>query len=327
MHSATLVCHMAMLNIWSLLFFLPDAISFPGHPFSPIENKMEEARIVESSCSKDLSDCVGYCKWSDGSIYEGEFRYGQPHGWGEMTWVDGSYYEGNFVNGFRQGKGTQLLSNGDQYIGYFKAGLMEGRGTYIWANGTAYTGEYNKDQIEGFGEIRFPDGTQYQGQWKDGLANGKGSFTLPGGAHFTGIFRKGKRHDTSKVVFADGAAMFSTWTNGSIQKAKAIIHFQNGDQIEAIWKNGLPANEITYQTATDGKPHTRQFTGLDELASALPPDQLAVLQLAIAIELRFDKQYRQAASRLEAALELLGEDSELYESVSDELASISMLLE
>ena len=42
----------------------------------------------------------------DGSIYEGEFRDGVPHGQGGMTRKDGGRYEGEFRDGEPTGEGT-----------------------------------------------------------------------------------------------------------------------------------------------------------------------------------------------------------------------------
>jgi hypothetical protein len=37
--------------------------------------------------------------WANGTVYEGDFVNGMPHGKGRMTAADGSVFEGNFVNG------------------------------------------------------------------------------------------------------------------------------------------------------------------------------------------------------------------------------------
>ncbi|MEO1625717.1 MAG: hypothetical protein AAFV25_11220, partial [Bacteroidota bacterium] len=76
----------------------------------------------DNICSKKEKYCEGKRTFKDGSSYEGEFKYGEPHGWGILTWPDGDVYEGEFEDGFRHGKGEQRFVNGDVYAGNFVYG-------------------------------------------------------------------------------------------------------------------------------------------------------------------------------------------------------------
>jgi hypothetical protein len=60
--------------------------------------------------------------FSDGNIYEGEFKDGNRNGKGKMIFSNGDIYEGEFKDGIENGKGKKIFSNGDIYEGEFKEG-------------------------------------------------------------------------------------------------------------------------------------------------------------------------------------------------------------
>lgn len=51
----------------------------------------------------DQPDGHGLELYSDGSKYEGGFRFGKKEGRGQFVWKDGTFYTGQFENGFMQG--------------------------------------------------------------------------------------------------------------------------------------------------------------------------------------------------------------------------------
>ncbi|CAL1131907.1 unnamed protein product [Cladocopium goreaui] len=50
----------------------------------------------------------GIFGWSDGTVYEGFFVEGRPHGHGRMKWPEGSVYDGNWQRGELHGQGTYI---------------------------------------------------------------------------------------------------------------------------------------------------------------------------------------------------------------------------
>ena len=64
-------------------------------------------------------------KWTNGDIYEGNFKDDAMHGYGKMTWaVDGYVYEGNWEYDAKHGYGKMTWSNGDVYEGNWYKGEM-----------------------------------------------------------------------------------------------------------------------------------------------------------------------------------------------------------
>jgi len=288
-------------------------------------SKSGAVRILDSSCPKSESSCEGSCTWSDGSSYEGEFKDGLPHGYGEQSWPDGSYYEGDFSEGFRHGKGAQLLDNGDQYIGTFKRGLMNGMGTYIWANGTVYKGEYQNDKLQGFGSITFPTGAFYEGNWKSGKAHGDGIFNTAGGARFAGKYKKGKRHGKGVMTFPNGAILTGNWYNGFLVK-EGLFKFNNGDGFWANWKLGKQEGKVKYNYLTKKKFITVKQNKLMEQLNGVEKANTAIVYYFTATEFTFDKQYEKAVSALEKAASLLDENDIRYDAIQLELLTVKGLI-
>lgn len=52
-------------------------------------------------------------------VYEGNWQYDRPNGYGVEKIADGSEYRGNFVKGIKQGEGIFTWTNGDRYNGNF----------------------------------------------------------------------------------------------------------------------------------------------------------------------------------------------------------------
>lgn len=54
--------------------------------------------------------------WTDGSIYQGEWRNGIQHGFGKMTFPDGTVKEGQFENNIFVGDVQTALAVGDTVL-------------------------------------------------------------------------------------------------------------------------------------------------------------------------------------------------------------------
>lgn len=109
--------------------------------------------------------CVKSCKITllDGSVYEGSFKEGIPHGEGRLTTTNGDRYVGGFENGVIHGEGLYLFANGSKYRGDFKRGTFYGFGVLTRGNGDKYLGEFEDNQFHGKGILSFVD---QQGQKK-----------------------------------------------------------------------------------------------------------------------------------------------------------------
>ena len=70
----------------------------------------------------------GTARYSNNSVYEGEWTDGQFHGKGTFTWPDGSRYEGDYEHGKKHGNGTFVYPSRKTYVGEWRDGKQEGQG-------------------------------------------------------------------------------------------------------------------------------------------------------------------------------------------------------
>jgi len=108
-----------------------------------------EAAVGQNEREKEIYSVKmqrGAYTYSDGAIYEGEWKDSMRHGQGIWIRPDGMKYEGEWQNDKPHGQGTLSLPNGRKHIGEWKAGKRHGPGV----------------------EMR-PDGTKLYGNWEDGI--------------------------------------------------------------------------------------------------------------------------------------------------------------
>ncbi|KAL8166689.1 hypothetical protein V2J09_008188 [Rumex salicifolius] len=119
----------------------------------------------------------GRFSWPSGATYEGAFRSGRMHGYGIFTGTDGDTYRGNWKLDKKHGHGEKLYANGDVYDGSWKENLQDGEGKYVWSNGNVYAGEWKNGVISGKGLLIWANGNKYEGFWENGVPKGAGAFT------------------------------------------------------------------------------------------------------------------------------------------------------
>ena len=116
------------------------------------------------------------CCFTDGD--EAELKAGEREGrctYSRRRFTDGSVYEGEWKAGKREGRGTFRFTDGSVYEGEWKADLAEGRGTYHDANGSVYEGEWKAGKGRGVVKYvpqrrtyRNADGSVYYGVYYEG---------------------------------------------------------------------------------------------------------------------------------------------------------------
>jgi len=103
--------------------------------------KKSKGHKSKSRSSKEVTD-----------EYEGEFNAkGKREGKGIMRFSEGDVYEGQWKAGKMEGRGTYKMADGDVYEGLYKAGLKEGPGTYWYSSGRADVAKYTAGSDTGEG--------------------------------------------------------------------------------------------------------------------------------------------------------------------------------
>lgn len=140
----------------------------------------------------------------DQRTYEGEWRHGRWHGFGQATFANGDEYRGEYRFDQRHGRGKYSWNDGRVYDGMFREDKRHGPGTFMWPDGALYTGEFCNGQREGQGKYTFADGGCYEGSWKDGRYSGYGVCSWEDGRCYKGEWLNGMAHGKGVETFADG---------------------------------------------------------------------------------------------------------------------------
>lgn len=144
-------------------------------------------------------------------MYRGEWLAGKMHGKGEYWYYDTrkklvSQYKGEFRENVRHGEGTYELPGGASYTGQWRDNQMNGHGLFTWPDSSTYEGEFKNSKRHGQGLLRVSDGFIYEGSWSHNYMDGRGSATYPDGQYYVGSFVKGRREGRGTLHFTNGAS-------------------------------------------------------------------------------------------------------------------------
>lgn len=145
----------------------------------------------------------GTIKYDAGDYYDGDLVGNRAHGTGKFTLSDGSFYEGEWKYGlyFGQGKFIFAASDGnfagESYEGEFKSGGYHGKGTYSYANGSTYFGDFVDGVSAGFGKFTQGPNSDFAGEWYEGefeenLYHGYGKYGHSDGTFVKGFYEGGR---------------------------------------------------------------------------------------------------------------------------------------
>lgn len=79
--------------------------------------------------------------YENGDFYFGELKNNMYNGVGKCSSEMGKY-DGDWKDGLRHGYGEYLDNDGNKYLGYFKDDMRDGKGKETFANGDKYEGDY-----------------------------------------------------------------------------------------------------------------------------------------------------------------------------------------
>lgn len=280
----------------------------------------------KTDCPKKAKNCKGQRIWEDGNKYEGEFKYGEPHGWGTFHWPDRTMYIGEFVDGLRHGHGQQTFSNGDTYAGEWRFGHMHGKGVYDWVDDSKYVGTFVKGHMEGKGIITLPNGESYDGEWKSGLAEGNGEYVKEDGSKHVGHYKDGKRSGTGVITWRTGDVFVGKWKGGQINK-KGTFHFNNGDKYFCTWSEGELNGDGTYMfyngRELNGDPLTieRAINDDEELKENIAPN-LGLTWYTIGMEYMHANKFDKAKENFEMARKYVPKSSDLNKLIHKQMQKI-----
>lgn len=140
-------------------------------------------------------DGQGKMEYTNGQVYEGEWKNGVRSGQGRCTWPDGGYYDGEWANDKWNGQGTNYIGGSKDvsfYVGGFVDGERDGHGIYTW-----------------------PSGDSVETEWVNGVKNGKGTYTWSGGTVAAGEYVDDEWDGEWTITYADGTVETRQYDHGT----------------------------------------------------------------------------------------------------------------
>ncbi|KAF5740289.1 putative phosphatidylinositol-4-phosphate 5-kinase mRNA family protein [Tripterygium wilfordii] len=245
---------------------LPDTTIAAGTADSVVEKPLPNGDLYIGSLCGNVPHGSGKYLWTDGCMYEGDWRRGKASGKGKFSWPSGATYEGEFKSAKMEGSdrkhgyGQKRYANGEFYEGTWKRNLQDGRGRYVWKNGNEYVGEWKNGVIAGRGVLIWSNGNRYDGQWENGVPKGDGVFTWPDGSCYlgtwnkdvkvqqlTGTFYPGNGKDHSLKEYENSMVsnlMVATRKRSSVDGVRGSLTERNFPRI-CIWESDGEAGDIT----------------------------------------------------------------------------------
>lgn len=178
--------------------------------------KLDDNEVYEGQLRFGVPHGIGRME-VDGNVFEGEWRAGKLHGNGKVTLVGegedgagGGHYEGILVEGKFHEDGTWRDAT-ETYTGKWVHGQKHGTGIQILEAGT-YEGMFVRDVRTGFGTLTYKDGTTYNGSWYNNIYHGAGTLTSSDGAQYEGFWAHGKRHGPRGTIrYPNGEQFYGDW--------------------------------------------------------------------------------------------------------------------
>ena len=196
----------------------------------------------------------GTYQYGNGDMYEGEWKAEKQEGRGTFRWANGNVYEGEWKAGIKHGHGTTRSANGDVYVGEYMAGRKDGRGTYRFASGNVHDGEWKADKPEGRGTFLWANGNVYEGEWKASLHEGRGTLRYANGNVYEGEFKAGKMDGRGAMLSGDGTVIHDgKWKAG--KPVTTLLQSVTSRSMANLFTSTQAATSNSPHAATSNSPH------------------------------------------------------------------------
>ena len=196
-----------------------------------------DGEIYEGEWKDGKIDGKGTYNFSNGNVYKGEFKDNGINGQGTFNYFNGDVCEGNFKNGRRDGKCVYKFSNGDVFEGYYEDDKMN-HGILKFSGGEVFEGDFKDDKMN-HGILKFSSGEVFEGDFKDNKMN-YGTFKYSDGI-YTGEFKDNKFGGHGTLKYTSGEVYEGEFKD-SQRNGHGIYKYLSGNVFEGEYiddkKNG-----------------------------------------------------------------------------------------
>lgn len=177
----------------------------------------------------------------NGDSYSGAVDGDVRSGAGIYRWSDGSMYEGEWLGGEPDGLGRSVSRFGNVRRGLWMHGVAIGVGVEKFAAGGSYAGEYDNvertGKLRGYGVYEHPDGTEYSGSWLNSARAGAGvGRDAVGGWGYRGDWHNDNRHGRGCMHGDDGSGFDGDWLADA--PSKGVYRYANHDSFSGTFVDG-----------------------------------------------------------------------------------------
>ena len=170
------------------------------------------AQCVEGDCMNGRGAYI----YPSGAKYVGSFKEGRIDGTGILYFSNGDVYDGEWRGYYREGKGKLKFADGSTYIGEFEKSLFNGKGIMTYINGDSYEGDWKDNRSDGVGRYSFYFGDKYEGEFQDGNFHGDGVYYFKDGSRFKGTWIDNRKHGEGLSILVDGSESVTHWEHGEL---------------------------------------------------------------------------------------------------------------
>ena len=213
--------------------------------------------------------------YTNGSVYEGEWKRNKKHGRGKLSHVkDSSVYIGDFRFGARHGNGKLTIQVEYQkvevYDGQWQDDVMHGFGTYCYCPQNRktdmncsvgapekYVGHWRFGLHDGDGTMIFQDGSVYSGEFKDGFLCGRGVLSHCNGWNYDGQFLKNQRHGLGTLTELNET--YCGQFRHDRKHGRGELKLSDGSLLRAVWFNGYIVSERRIIVEGNAKESVNRF--------------------------------------------------------------------
>lgn len=199
---------------------------------------VSSGKIVEGDCDS----LIGKMSWdNESAIYEGEWKYGMPHGKGYFKDQNNNWYKGDFKYGFFWGKGQLSVAGLYQYEGEFVMSRRNGTGSckFLAPYGEGYEGQWRQDKMNGLGKYWKSSKHYYYGNMENDKFNGKGKLATPEG-WIEGTFKDGLPNGIMKqFVKQENTMIEGQWINGKREGKFKLTNTETKKETIKTFKNDI----------------------------------------------------------------------------------------
>jgi hypothetical protein len=185
---------------------------------------------------------TGTMTYTNGDVYNGNWKDHKKHGTGIMNYNNYDVYDGNWKHDTKDGTGIMNYANGDVYNGKWKRDIKNGTGTMTYADNVVYIGNWENDKRHDRGKIIFRNGDYIDGIWEDDnplnglIFSPKNNIIgyINNGNSYEGQLNNHKKTGIGIMNYANGDVYDGNWKNDN-KHGKGIMNYANGDVYDGNW--------------------------------------------------------------------------------------------